>query len=55
VQDNCVVVQKFNHLKRDKPEVIKFTMIGLVIPSGIPPKDQVTFLKNILLGFLVKD
>ena len=51
---NCVVVQNFNHLKRDKPEVVQFTMLGLVIPSGIPPQNQVTFLKNLLVGFLIK-
>jgi hypothetical protein len=54
VQDECVVVQNFDHLKRAKPEVVKFTMLGLVIPSGIPPQNQVTFLKNLLLGFLIK-
>jgi hypothetical protein len=29
-------------------------MLGLVIPSSMPPQNQVTFLKNILLGFLIK-
>jgi hypothetical protein len=54
MQDKCVIVHNFNHLKRDKPEVVKFNMLRLVIPSGIPPQDQITFLKNILLGFLIK-
>jgi hypothetical protein len=54
VQDKCVIVQNLNHLKRAKPEVIELTVLGLVIPSGIPPQDQVTFLKDLLLGFLVK-
>jgi hypothetical protein len=54
VHDEHVVVHNFNHLKRAKPEVVKFTMLGIVIPSGIPPQNQVTFLKNLLLGFLIK-
>jgi hypothetical protein len=54
VQDECVVVQNFNHLKRAKPEVVEFIVLGIVIPSSIPPQNQVTFLKNILLGFLIK-
>jgi hypothetical protein len=54
MQDKFIVVENFNHLKRVKLEVVKFTMLGLVFPYGIPPQNQVTFLKYIL-AFLVKD
>jgi hypothetical protein len=39
---------------KDKPKVIEHTMLRLLIPSDIPPQYQVSFLKDLRLGFLVK-
>lgn len=38
-QYKCIIIQNFDHFEWTKPKVIEITMLGFVLPLGIPPQN----------------